>query len=88
MLLTANEAGVLQKLFFLILLSPEVSKGVNDHAKDEVLDDDHDHHYEESEVKRHSEEEQALLQGRRGGGRGGEGEEGEECVCVATVFQG
>ena len=48
--LTTNEAVILQLFLFSILLCSEVGKGVNDHTKDEVLEDDDNHYQEEGEV--------------------------------------
>ncbi len=58
--LTADEAGCLQDLFFLLLLTPQVSEGVDDNTKDEVEDNDDDHE-EEQQVVYHSGGKQWLL---------------------------
>ena len=49
-MLTTNEAVILQLFLFSVLLCSEVGKGVNDHTKDEVLKDDDNHYQEEGEI--------------------------------------
>lgn len=46
----------------MVFLCSEISKGVDDDTKDEVLEDDNDDQEEEGEVVEHSEKEQWLLQ--------------------------
>lgn len=58
---TADEAGCLENFFLLLLLTSEVSKGVNDHTEDQVKNDDDDNE-EEEEVINHPGGEQGLLQ--------------------------
>lgn len=57
---TADETGCLQNFFFLLLLTSEVSKGVNDHTKNQVKDDNNDDE-EEKEVINHPGSKQGLL---------------------------
>ena len=59
-MLTTNEAVILQLFLFSVLLCSEVGKGVNDHTKDEVLEDD-DNHYQEGEIVDESQRKQPLL---------------------------
>ena len=66
LILTTNETGVLQLVFLLVFLGPEVSKRVDDDTKDEVLDDDDDHQ-EEGKVVEDSQEKQCVLQGSESG---------------------
>ena len=61
-LLTTDEARILQLFFLMVFLCSEISKGVDDDTKDEVLEDDNDDQEEEGEVVEHSEKEQWLLQ--------------------------
>ena len=49
-MLTTNKAVILELFFFPIFLRPEVGKGVDDHTKDEILEDDDNHYQEEGEV--------------------------------------
>ena len=58
---TAYEAGVLQLFLFPVLLGSEVSKGVDDDTKDEVLKDDHNDTKKEREVMDHSDGEHPLV---------------------------
>lgn len=58
--LTTDEASGLEDLLFLLLLAAEVSKGVDDHPKDEVQDNDDDDE-EEQEVIYHPGWEEGLL---------------------------
>lgn len=58
--LTADEASSLQDFFFLLFFTPQVSKSVNDYAKDEVENNDDDHE-EEQQVVYHSGCKQRLL---------------------------
>ena len=55
--LTTNETGVVEHVLFLVLLSSEVCKGVDDHAKDEVLNDDDDDQEEEGEIVHNTQDE-------------------------------
>lgn len=48
--LTTNEACGLENLFLLLLLTAQVSKGVNDHSKDEVQHNDNDNEKEQEVV--------------------------------------
>ena len=50
LILTTNEAVVLKLFLLSILLCSEVGKGVNDHTKDEVLEDDDNDYQEEGEI--------------------------------------
>ena len=59
-MLTANEAVVSENLFLLLLLTPQVSKRVNDHTKDQVQYDN-DHNEEEEQVIDHPQHKQRLL---------------------------
>lgn len=58
--LTTYETCGLQYLFLLLLLAPQVSKGVNNDPKDEVKDDDNDDK-EEEEVVDNASRKQGLL---------------------------
>lgn len=49
---TTDETGCLENFFFLLLLTSEVSKGVNDHTKNQVQNDNNDDE-EEEEVINH-----------------------------------
>ena len=60
--LTTYETCVFQHLFFSVLLGPQVSKGVDDDTKDEVLNDDDDDNQEERQIVQKSDEKQWLLQ--------------------------
>ena len=46
----ADETGVPQDLVLLLLLRPQVSKGVNDHTKDQVKYNNNDHEEERKVV--------------------------------------
>lgn len=48
--LTADEACGLENLFLLLLLTAQVSKGVDDHPKDEVQHNDNDNEKEQEVV--------------------------------------
>lgn len=61
---TTDEAGCLENFFFLLLLTSEVSKSVNDHTENQVKDDDDDDE-EEKEVIDHPGSKQGLLQWKR-----------------------
>ena len=61
--LTADEAGRLQDLLFLLLLTPQVRKGVDDDSKDEVEDNDDDHE-EEQQVINDPRSKQGFLERR------------------------
>ena len=61
---TTNEASVPQPLFLGILLCSQVCKGINDHSKDEVLDDNDYHNEEEQEIIEGSKEEKSFLEKR------------------------
>ena len=50
MMLTTNEVIILELFLFSIFLCSEVGKGVNDHTKDEVLENNDNHYQEEGEV--------------------------------------
>lgn len=58
--LTANETRCFQNLLLLLFLAPQVSKSINDDAKDEVEDNDDDHE-EEKQVVDHPGSEKGLL---------------------------
>lgn len=58
--LTADEAGGLQDLLFLLLLTPQVSKSVNDDPENQVQDNDDDHE-EEQKVVDHTGSKQWFL---------------------------
>ena len=60
--LTTYEACVFQHLFLSVLLSPQVSKGVNDDTKNQVLNDDDNDNQEERQIIQKSDEKQRLLQ--------------------------
>ena len=47
--LTTNEASVFKYFLFLLFLTPQIGKCINDDAKDEVQNDD-DHNKEEQEI--------------------------------------
>ena len=57
---TTGKTGILQDLFFLLFLAPQVSKGVDDDTKDQV-EDDNDHHEEEDHVVDHSSSKHGFL---------------------------
>ena len=78
LILTTNKTGVFQHGVLLVLLGPEVSKRVDDDAKDEVLDDDDDYQEEEGKIVEDSQEKQSLLQR-------GEGGCGHIGVCMNTI---
>ena len=59
----ADETRVLQRLFFLLFLRPEVGESVDDDAKDEV-ENDNDDDEEEEHVVEDPEGEQGLVVGR------------------------
>ena len=59
--LTANKTGIVKHVLFLILLGSEVGEGVDDHAKDQVLNDDDDDKEEEGEIIHDTQNEQRLL---------------------------
>lgn len=61
--LTAYEASCFQNFLFLLLLTSQVSKRINDDTKDEVQDDDDDDEIEE-EVINNSRSKQRLLKYR------------------------
>ena len=63
MSLTTDEAGVLQRLLFLLLLWPEVGESVDDDSEDEV-EDDNDDDKEEEHVVEDAEGKQGLVVGR------------------------
>ena len=62
--LTTDEAGVLQRLLFLLLFWPEVGESVDDDSKDEV-EDDNDDDKEEEHVVEDAKGEQGLIVGGR-----------------------
>ena len=62
---TTYETRVFQHLLFSVLLGPQVSKGVDDDAKDEVLNDDDDDNQEERQIVQKSDEKQWLLKKSR-----------------------
>ena len=47
---TTNEAVILELFLFSIFLCSEVGKGVDDHTKDEVLEDDDNNYQEKGEI--------------------------------------
>lgn len=59
---TTNEASGFQYLLLPLLLTPQVSEGVDDDTKDEVKNDD-DNDEEEQKVVNHSGCKQRLLDG-------------------------
>ena len=59
-----DEAGVLQRLLFLLLLWPEVGESVDDDSEDEV-EDDNDDNEEEEHVVEDAEGKQGLVVGGR-----------------------
>lgn len=58
--LTTNETRRFQYLLLLLFLTPQVSKSINDDAKDEVEDNDDDHE-EEKQVVDHPGSKKGLL---------------------------
>ena len=59
--LTTYETGIVQHVLLLIFLRSEVCKGVDDHTKDEVLNDDDDDQEEEGEIVHNTQDKQWLL---------------------------
>ena len=57
---TTDEAGVLQDLLFLLLLTPEIGEGVDDDTEDEV-EQNNDHQEEEGQVVKHAPHKLVLL---------------------------
>lgn len=57
---TTNETSVFKDFLFVLLLTPERCKGIDDDTKDEIEDDD-DHHKEEQQIVDHSKKELRLL---------------------------
>lgn len=58
--LTTNETRRFQDLLFLLFLTPQVSKSINDDTKNEVENNDDDHE-EEKQVIDHSGSKKGLL---------------------------
>ena len=65
---TTDEAGGFEDLLLALLLAPQVSERVDNHAEDEVEDDDDDDE-EEEQVVHHAGGEQRLLEEVRGAHR-------------------
>jgi len=59
-LFTTDEAGILKNLFFLLLLTPQIGKRVDDDTEDQIKDDDNDNE-EEQQVVYNSSKKQRLL---------------------------
>jgi len=60
-LLTTNETGVFENLFFLLFLTSQIGKSVNDNAEDQIENDDDDDEKEQKIVNNTSKEQWLLM---------------------------